>query len=289
MVDILRSLQRVGLPVETYHYVGFGSYFFHDYRILHHELNVSAMTSIEGDASILARCEFNKPYSAVEVISQMSSDFLPSINRKNKYLIWLDNDFGLTRTVTDDVSTCLSRLSVGSIFFLTIDTELPNELQNATLSKIFEHFSDELQGEMIGGFSSGDFAGSTRDITVRKVIERAIQVGLRGRTGITFKNLLSLYYKDSNRMYTMGGVICDQQLATDLEQGPLMDHEFVVGEFVTDFVEMPRIILTRKERLFLEPFCLGSVTYDGSIGVSDELLQTYKKYYRYLPSFSEIF
>jgi hypothetical protein len=87
----------------------------------------------------------------------------------------------------------------------------------------------------------------------------------------------------------MGGVICDQKLATDLAQSSLVDHEFFVDNFVTDFIEMPRIILTRKERLFLEPFCLGPEVYNGSIGVSEELLRTYMKYYRYLPSFSEIF
>jgi hypothetical protein len=180
-------------------------------------------------------------------------------------------------------------LAVGSIFFLTIDTELPNDLQNASLTRIFEHFSEEFRGEMIGGFSLPDFAGSTRDTTIRKIIERAIEVGLRGRSNVSFRNLLSLYYNDSNRMYTMGGVVCDPKIAADIEDSSLVQHEFVVDDFVTNFIEMPRIILTRKERLFLEPFCLGSQTYDGSIGVSEELLQTYKKYYRYLPSFSEIF
>ena len=202
--------------------------------------------------------------------------------------MWLDNDFGLIRTVTDDISTCLSRLAVGSIFFLTIDTELPNELQSASPSTIFDHFSEEFSGEMIGGFSPSDFAGSTRDTTVRKMIERAIQVGLRGRSDVEFRNLLSLYYKDSNRMYTMGGVVCDQKIADDIRHSSLAEHEFVVNDLATN-LEMPRIILTRKERLFLEPFCLGSKAYDGSIGVPEELLQTYKRYYRYLPSFSEIF
>src|SRR5262245_22405892 len=101
MVDLLRNLQKSGLEIEKYHYLGFGSYFFHDYRILHHELDIRIMTSIEGDTSLLNRCNFNKPYSAVTIVPKMSSDYLPSISREQNYLIWLDNDFGLTKTVTD--------------------------------------------------------------------------------------------------------------------------------------------------------------------------------------------
>src|SRR5271169_3179525 len=78
MIDLLRGLQKIGIAIETYHYIGFGSYFFHDYRILHHELNLSRMTSIEGDTTILDRCKFNMPYSAIEIVPEMSSNFLPS-------------------------------------------------------------------------------------------------------------------------------------------------------------------------------------------------------------------
>lgn len=288
LIDILRHLQKIGLPIEQYHYLGFGSYFFHDYRILHHELNLSTMTSIEGDSSLIDRCEFNKPYSAIAVVPEMSSQFLPSLSRAKSYLVWLDNDFGLTRTVTDDITTCFARLCPGSVFFLTIDMELPDELSNAGARAIFEHYRDELAGELVEGLEPKDFAASKRDETVRRIISGAIGIGLRGREDVSYQNLLSLYYKDSSRMYTVGGVICDAELLGKVTQSPLMAHEFVKPDVIADFIEIPRIILTKKERLYLERFCLGEEMYDGSIGVTDDLFEAYKKYYRYLPNFAEV-
>jgi hypothetical protein len=288
MVEILRGLQKLGLSIESYHYVGFGSYFFHDYRILHHELNLSEMTSIEGDMTILKRCEFNKPYSAITIVPKMSSDYLPALSRIETYLVWLDNDFGLTKIVTDDISTCFARLRVGSVFFLTIDMELPDEITNATVDKVFEHYRDELQGEVSRGFTVSDFAASKFDETVRKIIARATEIGLRGRTDVNYLNLLSLYYKDSNRMYTMGGVFCDADLRKKIKESSLMAHEFIRENFAADSIEIPRIILTKKERLFLERYCLGAEKYDGSIGVAGDLAEIYKRYYRYLPNFAEI-
>lgn len=287
LVDILRHLQQIGLPIDHYHYLGFGSYFFHDYRILHHELNLSVMTSIEGDNSLIDRCEFNKPYSAINIVPKMSSEFLPSLNRSHNYLVWLDNDFGLTKIVTDDTTTCFARLCPGSVFFLTIDMELPDELVNAGAQEIFEHYKDELAGELVDGLGPTDFAASKRDETLRQIIARAMRIGLRGRENITYQNLLSLYYKDSSRMYTVGGVICDDALRAQIGQSQLMTHDFVKQDHVVEHIEIPRIILTRKERLYLERYCLGEERYDGLIGVPNDILETYKKYYRYLPNFAE--
>jgi hypothetical protein len=89
IVDVLRQLERLGLKISNYHYVGFGSFFFHDFRLFHHELNIGRMTSIEGDSSIISRCEFNKPYSAIDVYDGMSSAFLPSLERTKRYILWL--------------------------------------------------------------------------------------------------------------------------------------------------------------------------------------------------------
>jgi hypothetical protein len=289
IIDILRNIQNLGVPVETYHYVGFGSYFFHDYRIMHQELNLSEMTSIEGDGTIIGRCEFNKPYSAITIVANMSSDYLTSLSREKKYLVWLDNDFGLTRVVTDDVSTCFARLYAGSIFFLTIDMRLPENIANGTIDEVFGHYRDELRGEVFQGFSASDFAGSRFDETVRRILVRAIEIGLRGRTDVKYLNLLSIYYRDSSRMYTMGGVLCDPFLWRKIETSKLMLHEFVRRDLRAEAIEIPRIVLTRKERLFLEPYCVGPLAYDGSIGVADKTVESYKQYYRYLPNFAEIF
>jgi hypothetical protein len=246
------------------------------------------MTSIEGDRSALDRCNFNKPYGAINVVASMSSSYLPSLKRIQKYLVWLDYDFGLTRIVIDDISTCFARLCPGSVFFLTIDMELPDEIAHASRKQVFEHYREELSGEAFQGFIEPDFAASKFDETVRRILSRAVRIGLRGRPDVSYLNLISLYYKDTHRMYSMGGVFGTDDQLERLRKSPLMEHQFVREDFITNAVEIPRIVLTRKERLFLERFCLGTETYDGSIGVSEKLASDYKTYYRYLPSFAEI-
>src|SRR5271169_5543512 len=48
MVELLHKLDSCTKGISKYHYVGMGSFFFHDFRLFHHLLGIKRLTSIEG-------------------------------------------------------------------------------------------------------------------------------------------------------------------------------------------------------------------------------------------------
>jgi hypothetical protein len=189
--------------------------------------------------------------------------------------------------VAQDIITAVSRLSGESLIFITIDTELPKDMADANVDEIFSYFNAEVPAEISRGFTRDDFGASRRDATLRRQIGRSIDIGLRGRR-VRFQNLISVNYNDGHKMYTAGGILINDALRRRIGRLGLLKHEFVRTELGAEPIEIPRIILTRKERLALEKICLGPDQYDVQLGIPDEVVEAYKRYYRFLPNYSEV-
>ena len=80
---ILEVLKEVCTPsvADEYKYIGFGASFFADFKLTHRNLHVNDMVSIEsnGTPENRKRCEFNKPFSCINISFGFSKDQLPKI------------------------------------------------------------------------------------------------------------------------------------------------------------------------------------------------------------------
>src|SRR5438132_366806 len=87
--EACRRLNHFG-NLEEYRYVGFGSYFFHDFRIVHRELGICDMVTIEGDYTLEERVRYNQPYACIDIRMGWSNKVLPLLNWEKPSVIWLD-------------------------------------------------------------------------------------------------------------------------------------------------------------------------------------------------------
>lgn len=84
--------QLAGLyQFETYHYIGFGSYLFDDFKLIHSTLHINRMTSLEVDKKVYKRAMFNRPLNCIEILNQESTTYLDEYSRSDEnIIIWLD-------------------------------------------------------------------------------------------------------------------------------------------------------------------------------------------------------
>lgn len=89
----VNALERLNsqIKLQKHRYIGFGSYLFDDFKLLHDRLNIETMISLEADATIYSRAQYNVPYKCIDVINQTSTDFVSGENwGEQNSIIWFD-------------------------------------------------------------------------------------------------------------------------------------------------------------------------------------------------------
>jgi hypothetical protein len=201
------------------------------------------------------------------------------------YLIWLDYDFGYGRVCHNDLTTILPKFRAGTILIVTIDLERPENREPRDL--LDELAEEEVPGEVLRNLTPENFVPDRWRNTIIELIERSIALGMYGRKDATFLRLLSLEYRDTHRMYTFGGVLADPAMKRKVLKCA-RTWPFYCKDKLKNIREIPRLMMTRKERTYLDELALSSKEYNGEIGISIEDFRAYQEYYRYLPLYSEI-
>jgi hypothetical protein len=122
IVEALRRLDKVA-RLDSYQYVGFGSIYFTDFSLFHRELGIGSMVSIEHDLANRPRFEFNQPFASVQLEFGESSEVLPTLDWRQRALVWLDYDSALDAGVPGDVATVVSEAAAGSVLLVTVNAE----------------------------------------------------------------------------------------------------------------------------------------------------------------------
>jgi hypothetical protein len=168
---------------------------------------------------------------------------------------------------------------------VTIDLERPENREPRDL--LDELAEEEVPGEVLRNLTPENFVPDRWRNTIIELIERSITLGMYGRKDVTFLRVLSLEYRDTHRMYTFGGVLVDPAMKRKVLKCARA-WPFYCKDKLKNAREIPRLMMTRKERTYLDELALSSKEYNGEIGVSVEDFKAYQKYYRYLPLYSEI-
>jgi hypothetical protein len=286
LVEFLHKLRETGIRMEDYRYVGFGAQYFYDFRLFHQLLGIRELTSVEGSPleSVQKRCQFNKPYGDLELVLGLSTDYLRDASPDHNYLIWLDYDFGYGEVCHNDLTTILPKFRSGTILIVTIDLERPEYKEPRELR---DELAEQVPPEVLRSVAPQAFSPSQWPMTIIQLIERSITLGMYGRTDTTFLRLFSFEYRDTHRMYTFGGVLADLPAKRKIQR-VARAWQFHCKDKLRNVRRIPRLMMTRKERGYLDELALSSREYKGEIGVSVEDFKAYQEYYRYLPLYSEI-
>ena len=109
--------------IERYRYVGFGSIYFSDFQLLHRELGITNMLSIEKDVEAEACFRFNRPYKCIRLKFATSTGVLPTLDWNKKTILWLDYDDRLNTSILGDIATTCLRASSGSLVVVSVNAQ----------------------------------------------------------------------------------------------------------------------------------------------------------------------
>lgn len=291
LLHAFNELRDLGYPISSYEYTGLGSIYFIDFALFHRYLGLTRMTSVEGDMDIKQRVKFNCPYKLVKVINDDMSAQIARLSSRRRHILWLDFDSILTEEFLDAVHLAATQLSAQSILLVTVDVEPPGRpedgLKRWNPTTWMHHYKEEAGTYFWKGITRKDFVRNALPITNARIIEAAIDKGLREREE-EFIGMFSFLYADGHRMLSVGGMIGtdeDRKQIRSLKQKELF---FMRNDIADPFViRVP--LVTRKERHYLDQKMPCPNKWSPSaFEMKCEDIEDYRKIYRYYPAYTEM-
>ncbi|MGM0164733.1 O-methyltransferase [Enterococcus sp. DIV1059_2] len=300
------------LDFSHYCYVGFGSYQFDDFKLMHNILEISNMISLECDPEIKKRAEFNKPFNCIEIESTTSTNFIDSFGHdKNNYIFWLDftNPADIGKQFSDYCSL-INQLEEGDILRITLNAN-PSSLGEKGDRKGEELWRERLEElkTRIGQYLPTDVRN---DQLATKKYPLLLLSALKNATNQTLKEsaiqklfpvpILSSIYADGQQMVTLSILILDdhnkeKNILASLY--PQFKHDDMIVEEVKNLVwNLPNKIsipsLSTKEILTMNSMLPVKDAKEilknefSFIFEDEEKIDNYLNFYKIYPYFREV-
>ena len=290
--EAIRRLSVFDL-LESYQYIGFGSYYFSDFYLFHKELNITSMHSIEKDVASKARYESNRPFECINLKFGESNNVLPNIEWSKKSVIWLDYDGDLNGNVLSDIKTATSYLNSGSMLIISVNAdpgEVPSK-KDGRLGQLRDLVGEE---KIPGGVEEKDFVKWGKAGILRDIISNEIQETLVARNAgiididqkMKYHQVFNFHYADDAKMLTTGGVIYQASDATLIDRCTFKQLSFTCDSANHYEIEVP--YLTYREIRCIDQQLPDKSSIPNLEGVPSKDINIYSKMYRYLPNFAEI-
>jgi hypothetical protein len=296
MVEVLLRFATAEYHISGYKYWGFGSPYYVDFVLFHKYLFIEKMVCVEwGD--VARRMRFNKPFKFIRLKLGALSKHIPSIQRKEKLLVWLDYDRALDPDMLQDIDGMVGRLAPGSIFIVTIDArpklscdlleeaddKSPMGIELFTLL-IYNQWFGEYVGDQI---ELGTVASANVTRLFHSVVSERIRKTLT-RRGEELQFIQTFYYlyQDGAPMLTVGGMIGTSKDRSRLKDAGVLDHRFVRTD--ANYLEIAVPPLTFREKQWLDCRLDDKLTIDRlRFELDDKFLQSYRMFYKEYPSYFE--
>jgi hypothetical protein len=277
---IVDACRRMGgpAPLRDYEYVGFGGFEFVDFDLVHRELGIRRMVSIEYDSSAADRYLFNRPFSEIDVRFDRASAVLPDLlDDVRPRIVWLDYESRLNHEVLQDVATCLRRLRTGSALVVTVNAHPPTPRTERRMSLVEEVGEERIPpGIDDAALAKWGLANVQYRILTAEV---PIWLGRRMETA-EFLQLFHFRYQDGARMLAWGGVLVTADEAEQwraafagLEQTRSTEEALAI--------EVPA--LTAKEAIHLNEQLPAQAAQLDAGGIPDADWRAYAQLYRWYP------
>lgn len=296
LADIYAAVSR-HLSFENAAYVGFGSFWFNDFRLFHNRFGIQEMHSIERDTNHAKRYDFNRPFGCVKVHMGHSNQVLQTLDSWSKpALIWLDYEGSISPEVLVDLETIARRLVHPAMLVVTLRADFKcltvDKGEGETIFESRKRALSELCGETNVPFplevDALDEARmpKTFSTVMQLVLSRTFgeRVAVGDASCPALRQLATLVYADETRMATSVFLIAP---AADLAVIPAHDLEgltFCQGEEVFEIVA-PRVTFIEARAMAR---CLpGPSPEYASIEVPQADKEAFEKFYRYFPVFAE--
>ncbi len=288
LCEALRHLRFHDL--EDYQYVGLGSIFFTDFRLMHRRLGISQMVSIEKQEVERERFEWNKPYAGITMLFGGTEKRLSEVDFSRPTIIWLDYDGPLLGSVIEDIRTVAHNACHGSVVVVTVNAHPRQAVADG--SDMVDQVRMELGGDRVPtnlhlaalrGWGLAEFYRGVGDGEIREAL--SVANGVRETPErVSYEQLFNFQYQDGARMATFGGVFFRQQARHELEACSFDRLMFIRHGAEVLRIHAPNLTLREVAHLEQQLPLLGSSGLDiGPIPERDA--ESYVALYRYLPTF----
>lgn len=294
---IVEALSRQRFhDIRNYRYVGMGSIYFTDFKLLFRSLGITSMISIEKEEGDRARFDWNKPYEQVQMLYGETGVHLPGIDWSPPSFVWLDYDGQLSESKLDDLDYVVREAAPGSMILVSINGEKPAPEGMSREDRDADPIA--ALRLMIGtartptNLDPSNLRGAQAIKVYYRLIRDAIEASIARANAVIspvsakrkWKQVLNFQYKDGASMLTVGGVV--------YEEG--QEHLYSASNFdVLSFfrsgdepfrINVPR--LTMKEMSHLErSTALDHSTCTELPWLDNDERRRYLELYRYLPNF----
>jgi len=292
-IEALHKLAGTGFSISDYTYLGFGSPYYADFLLFHKYLYINKMICVE-KADIPKRMKFNRPFNFIKLKLMTVGEVLPTLNRTQKYLVWLDYDCLLNEEVLRDLSSCIHLLAPGSILIITVEAEptLPEEEDDEELSdsqrvdRLLKILTNQLGRYYPGTIEKNIIARNTMPVFFAKILRSKIAEESAKREGLRFFQLFNYKYADGAQMVTVGGILVDEEMERKVQDSGVCNLELTEQGGEPKKISVPP--LTVREKQWLDQNLRKSLTVSSlAFELQSESLETYKKYYRHYPTYYE--
>lgn len=282
--------------VASYRYVGFGSFYFADFKLIHKSLGITDMLSFELESWKRKRFEFNNPFRCVKLQFGHSNDLLRKHWRNRRTILWLDYDNPLDKFCLRDLIFFCNKAVSGSILLVTVDAQ--NESEPGERERKFSEFKEGVNEEddererIPFGVTAKSLKGWGKAELSHRIIMNEIDKVVSERNALAsetfiFKQLFNFRYSDTARMLTVGGIIyakgeSDKFRACNFARS----LKFIRTGPDPYTIDLPR--LTFRELRHLDSQLPVIPSKLKSKGIKPDELRKYAKVYRWFPSFAEV-
>lgn len=298
-IHLFFLLSNLQYSIKNYKYVGLGSIHYVDHILFHKYLDIKKMVCIEREP-IPKRMKFNKPYDFLELIIDEYSNYIPKINNRNKYIIWMDFDSILSNDLLDDVGNTIGVVPNESIVLVTVNAERPSYAMTQATDPnedLLEKIKDDLKREFGNyltvlekeKYSSKNFP----DVIISILIEKVKDTMVSGPDDDFFQ-FVNYRYKDGATMITLGWIIDTKERIALLANSDFANDPYVITQERPFNITVPP--LTSKEKLYLDSRSkklIADMENGRQLNINFELkdseLQNYLNVYKYYPEFKDSF
>lgn len=290
-VMLCDAFRRLNFHVlEDYQYVGLGSVYFADFKIIHRGVGISRMFSIEKHETDAERFEWNKPYAGITMLFGETEQKLSDVDFDQPTITWLDYDGPLVESVIRDIRYVAHAASHGSLLVVTVNAH-PRKLNNDganMLEQIRAEIGDdripaETSLDSLRGPGLANFYRTVGDSEVRDAVGIANGVRTHHKR-LNYEQLFNFQYEDGAQMTTFGGVFFEEDKKSELLACAFDRLAFIRRGAEAFRIRAPK--LTLREIAHLErqlPISESEEIDFGPIPPKDA--RAYIELYRYMPAF----
>jgi hypothetical protein len=278
--------------VESYRYIGFGSFYFADFKLIHKSLGITDMVSFELESWKRKRFHFNNPFRCVKLAFGHSNTLLRDHWRNRRTILWLDYDDPLDMSCLRDVTFFCNCAPSGSVLLITVDAKTDEEA--ASLDEALLALNERVsEARVPRDVSAKHLVGWGTAKVSHRILKNEIEKVISGRNALLnepeklmFEQLFNFQYRDSARMLTVGGIIYSEKESEKFRACDFKSLKFVKSGVTPYRIELPR--LTFREIRHLDSQLPNNLSQLKSKGIKVDDLRKYAKVYRWFPSFAEV-